>query len=57
MVAAMTCPVCGLLESGSPCARCGTDLKALDGAAGKAQLEIVAVHRTDRAKGPGRPAH
>jgi len=50
----MTCPVCGLLESGSPCARCGTDLKALDGVAGNAQLEIVAIQRTDRAKASGR---
>jgi len=50
MVRTMLCPVCGLPDAATPCARCGTDLRALD--ANEARLEIARVAVT----GPARPS-
>ena len=48
MVRTMVCPVCGLPDAATPCARCGTDLRALD--ASEARLEIVRVAVTGSAR-------
>lgn len=41
----MTCPVCGYEDEGRVCARCGTDLDALEGADGEPHLEIRPTHK------------
>lgn len=41
----MKCPVCGFENGERVCARCGTDLDALEGTDGEPRLEIRPTHK------------
>jgi len=45
------CAVCGYEDDARVCARCGTDLEALEGHDGEARLEILPIERRKRAIG------
>ena len=44
----MSCPVCGALDAGAVCTRCGTDLRALAGKPGEARLEVAVIALPER---------
>ncbi len=47
----MRCAVCGYEDHDRVCARCGTDLEALEGHDGEARLEILPIERRKPAAG------